>query len=322
MITLEQNVFHAFLTRQDERAWSEVISHLYPYIHPVDQAATTIWFSFWPLRLSKAFQDSLDPIETSKRLQLDGNWRLEDQIDSSIGFFYGSRYWAVVKKAILKYAESASQPDSMSLEKQILHIASSAAVESEVGESFIVGITAAGVMILQQVGMGGLVAVSRESIQSIQNRSAEHLLKERNGKSGGGLRGLLGFQNKKHEVTFDESKPGCCFVAHNGQDLSMASSSDERDYRSKDHRRVAGPIPAECRSGACGYCWIGVLGGKENLSEITEFEKSRLRYFGYVSRDTQIERHPHIRLACQSKCYGNASVVVSPWNGVLDGRKR
>jgi ferredoxin len=100
----------------------------------------------------------------------------------------------------------------------------------------------------------------------------------------------------------------------------MASSTDQRNYLSQDHRRIAGPIPAECRSAACGYCWIGVIGGKENLSEVTEFEKRRMRHFGYLAEDGHVESHPHVRLACQSRCYGNVSVVVPPWNGVLMGR--
>ena len=101
----------------------------------------------------------------------------------------------------------------------------------------------------------------------------------------------------------------------------MASSCDKRDFRSQDHRRIAGPVPAECRSGACGYCWIGVLGGQENLSDVTDFEKKRLHHFGYVPREVEVGPHSHIRLACQSKCYGDVSVVIPPWNGVLDGGK-
>ena len=53
MIAVEQNVFHSFLTKHDEKQWAEVMSRLMSSIHPVDQIATKIWFSFWPLRLAR-----------------------------------------------------------------------------------------------------------------------------------------------------------------------------------------------------------------------------------------------------------------------------
>ena len=66
MIAVEQNVFHSFLAKQDEKQWAEVIGRLLPSIHPVDQIATKIWFSFWPLRLARELQDSTDLAETAK----------------------------------------------------------------------------------------------------------------------------------------------------------------------------------------------------------------------------------------------------------------
>ncbi len=58
MIAVEQNVFHSFLTKQDEKQWAEVMGRLMSSIHPVDQIATKIWFSFWPLRLACELQES------------------------------------------------------------------------------------------------------------------------------------------------------------------------------------------------------------------------------------------------------------------------
>ena len=118
-------------------------------------------------------------------------------------------------------------------------------------------------------------------------------------------------------MTFDESAPDSFYEALEGQDLSMASGSDARDFQELDPRRIAGPVPVQCRSGACGYCWIGVLSGQENLSEMTAFEKRRLEYFGYAPPKEIARKHPSVRLACQSKCYGDVSIVVPPWNGVL-----
>lgn len=321
MIVVDRNVFHAFLAQHDEKQWADVIENLWPSIHPVDRFATKIWFSFWPLRLAQAIRESSDLVQTAKRLQLDGKYRLDEQVDFSVEYFLGSRYWGGVKQAILEFAESAKQPLEGTLESQVRLIASTAAAAKSVEESFVLGIAAVGVMILQQIGIAAFAAAVQRSYEIKNHKSAEQLLKLRSAKAGGGWRGLLGFANKAHRVTFDESQPDCVFQARNGQDLSMASSTDTRDYKSRDPRRIAGPIPAECRSGACGYCWIGVIGGQENLSEITDFEKKRLRHFGYIAHDREVEHHPPVRLACQSKCYGNVSVVVPPWNGVLNGPK-
>jgi len=151
--------------------------------------------------------------------------------------------------------------------------------------------------------------------------SIEQVLSARNEKGKGGILRYFGIQNRKYQVTYEEKNPGGAFVAMHGQDLSMASSTDKRDFRNQDHRRVYGPVPAECRSGACGYCWIGVINGKENLSELAAFEKKRLAYFGYLEKDVEIGAHPPIRLSCQAKCQGDVTIVIPPWNGVLNNRR-
>jgi ferredoxin len=321
MIAVDQNVFQVFLRKHDQRQWTDIIERLMPSIHPVDQVATRIWFSFWPLKLARELRGAEEASEVAKRLQLDGRYRLEKQVDSSVEYFVGSRYWGGVKQAILDHAESALQPETGSLEPQIRLIASKAGAAKSVEEPFVLGITAVGIMVLQQIGLSAFAVAAQRSFEIKNHKSAEQLLKLRSSRSSGGLWGLLAGPSKTHRVTFDESQAECAFQALNGQDLSMASSGDQRHYKHADHRRIAGPIPAECRSGACGYCWIGVIGGRENLSEVAEFERKRLRHFGYVASDQEIERHSHVRLACQSKCYGNVSIVVPPWNGVLDGRQ-
>jgi hypothetical protein len=57
------------------------------------------------------------------------------------------------------------------------------------------------------------------------------------------------------------------------------------------------------------------------LSEISTFERERLEYFGYDFGRSQGETHPPIRLACQAKCFGDVSIAISPWNGVLNVRR-
>ena len=101
----------------------------------------------------------------------------------------------------------------------------------------------------------------------------------------------------------------------------MAAGKDERDYQSIDSRRIGGPIPFQCRVANCGTCWIGVLGGKEKLSEISKFEKERLKYFGYDFSNSEQETHPPIRLACQARCFGDLSIAIAPWNGILNVRR-
>lgn len=318
MLAVEQNVFFDFLAKHDETQWAAVIDRLLPSIHPVDQIPTKVWFSFWPLKLARELQESADPAETAKRLQLDGNYRLEEQVDSSVEYFVGSRFWGGVKQTILQHAESMTRSVGAGLEEQIRGIAAKVAQDKSIDARFVLGITAVGVMIFQQIGIAAFAAASQRSYEIKIHQSPEQLIKSRQGRQGG-WRAFFGA--KRHKVTFDESHQEGSFQALEGQDLSMASSCDKRDFRSQDHRRIAGPVPAECRSGACGYCWIGILGGQENLSEVTEFEKRRLHHFGYVPRGVEVGPHSHIRLACQSKCYGDVSVVIPPWNGVLDGGK-
>jgi len=71
----------------------------------------------------------------------------------------------------------------------------------------------------------------------------------------------------------------------------------------------------ECRSASCGTCWVGVLGGAEKLSDVAVREAKKIKEFGYI--DTA-EPKPLIRLACQAAALGAVSVVIPPWNGVLE----
>ena len=89
---------------------------------------------------------------------------------------------------------------------------------------------------------------------------------------------------------------------------------DRPGDKTKDPRRVEGPIPVECRTAACGTCWIGVLGGAENLSPVDDREWRKMKEFGYLDTD---EPKPLVRLACRAKTHGQVSIVVPPWNGVF-----
>ena len=164
-------------------------------------------------------------------------------------------------------------------------------------------------------------AAAKPAIRPKDSRGPEQVLKARCAGSRPGLLGVLHRVDRRFEVTFDEKRSDSTFKVIRGQDLSMASAADLRDYKDRDPRRVAGPIPAQCRSGACGYCWVGVLWGKDKISPMSPFERRRLCHFGYATKEIDGESYPHIRLSCQSKCYGDVVIVIPPWNGVLDGRE-
>ena len=84
-----------------------------------------------------------------------------------------------------------------------------------------------------------------------------------------------------------------------------------------DERRWEGVIPVECRSASCGTCWVGILGGQEKLSEVSPRERRQMKVFGYNQPE---DDKPFIRLACQAKAFGNATIAIPTWNGVF-GKK-
>ena len=322
MIAAERNTFHAFLEKHNEANWAEVLGKLLPFIHPVDQMATRTWFSFWPLKLSRTLHRTEDSQRVVRQLLLDGRYRLEEQLDSSVEFLYGARFWPDVRDAILGLAESITRPEGTSLEQQIRQVARQVASNRGLDEAVVLGITVVGFMVLQQVGIETFsTSAGKPSALASDSRSPEEVLRTRYAESRPGLLGILHRVDRKFVVTFDENRKDSTFKVIRGQDLSMASAADTRDFKNQDPRRIAGPIPAQCRSAACGYCWVGVLWGKEKLSPVTPFERRRLRHFGYVSNDIEGESHPHIRLSCQSRCFGDVVLVIPPWNGVLEGRE-
>ena len=313
--------FCDFLADHKQNIWDRIVAQLTPLMDPVDQTATRIWFSFWPLRLSQALREWEDPAQAAKDPELDGNFRLEGQLTQSVRFLFGSRCWPAVKEAVLDDTREGKKPDEVPLKQHILSVAEKLADTEKVPSSVLLGITAVAFMALRQTGMEAFAEASDFSRKgSSVPLTLEEVWKRRNQKPRRSWLHRLAGKPVEHTVTFDERKAGSTFQALPGQDLSMASAREE-EHPAEDPRCIAGPIPAQCRSGACGYCWVGVLHGRENLSGISEFERKRLNYFGYASSTSHEESHPVIRLACQSKCYGNVSVVIPPWNGQLNERE-
>jgi ferredoxin len=99
------------------------------------------------------------------------------------------------------------------------------------------------------------------------------------------------------------------------EELASGAARDQsQNWREQDARCIEGPIPVECRSAACGTCWVGVLGGADKLSAVSALEGKRIKLFGYI--DTA-EPQPPIRLACMAQAGGAVSLVIPPWNGVF-----
>lgn len=318
---MDMDAFRAFLNLHDEPAWDEVLADLEPSLHPVDREATRIWFGFWPLKLQRILRESTDEAATAQQYLLDGRYRLEHQLDESVDFLFGSIYWDRVKAALLERSESAPGRILESLGSEIRSLAGGVASQLKVEASLLLGISAVGFMAFQQVGEQPFRNGSASGSSRTKRPNPEKILKQRSRTTSQGLFGFLRTVNRKFTVRFDESKRDAAFSCIEGQDLSSASAGDDRDYQTRDHRCIAGPIPAECRVASCGYCWIGVLSGREKIVEVSAHERRRLNYFGYLDSSSHTESHPVIRLACQSKCYGDVTVVVPPWNGSLDGRR-
>ncbi|MEE8585775.1 MAG: hypothetical protein V3T83_13090 [Acidobacteriota bacterium] len=309
------------LASLNQTDWDEALEEVVPEVHPVDQSATRIWFRFWPLRLCEALEKGGDPEKAAQQMELDGNWDLGRQIDSSISFLYGARFWPAIKKAVLDEAHKAGRKGDGRLSEHFRKAAEQAASAARAEAPLTLGITAAAFMTLRQVGWEALTqAAAKPASGSVEQRSPQKVLRARQRKGGGWFDFLKG-SARRLRVRWEERNPDAHFTVLEGQDISGAAAADSRDYRSLDPRRVEGPIPAQCRSAACGYCWSGILEGRESIDPITSFEQRRLHYFGYHPRGGKAGSQPLIRLACQSKCRGNVTLVVPPWNGVLDGQR-
>jgi ferredoxin len=321
--TIAETPFEEFLKQPDEARWSEAISQLLPEIHEVDKTATRIWFAFFPLALFREFEQTEDPEALMRELLMQGNYYLKDQIDSSHKFLYGHRFWPEVKKAVAEHADlwpglktasgdasaqdsaPARRSDSRGRRRSRSGTLRSSTVPA--GQDHHIGLHD------DSPGEPGHLPANGEILLDSKHRkSTERVLRERARDDG---QGLLGFLNCRQEVDghFGESDDTARYKMNNMQDLAWGAAEDHtRDWRAIDPRRPEGPIPVECRSAACGTCWVGVLGGAEKLADVGARENTRIKEFGYI--DTA-EPRPLIRLACQAQAQGAVSIVIPPWNG-------
>jgi ferredoxin len=311
-----KNAAEDFLAIHDEEEWSATIATLLRSIHEVDKNAVQIWFAFFPLSLFQALSASPDPEALARKLLMQGNYYLRNQIDSSHKFLYGHRHWSRVKSAVEQWATSFESKDDSRLADEILTVARKVADTSKVELSLVVGITAVAFMTLRQVGVDAFKAAAGTMTldKKAAKKSPAQVLKERAKDDSQGLFGFLRTVNKKWSVTYDENDAAAKYRMNHMQDLAWGAADDRtRNWREIDPRRIEGPIPVECRSASCGTCWVGVLGGAEKLSDVATREGKQIKKFGYL--DTT-ESKPLIRLACQAQTHGAVSIVIPPWNGV------
>jgi ferredoxin len=316
-------LFQAYLDQHDQRAWDETVKRLLPAIHEVDRAGTEIWFHFYPLVIARALRSGDDRAFIMRKLWLQGRPDLADHFDTSHIFLYGHRYWPLVAMAINSDISSGSAPASLDLPSVVREIAGRIARQAHVDDALTIGISAVGLMTLQQIGID---AFTRKAIdarvripQADVAKTPEQVVKARARDKGQGLFGFLKGVRREHVVTFDEHDSAGRFTAIETQHLTTAAANDRRNYRDKDVRCHEGPIPVQCRSASCGTCWIGVLGGRERLLPVDARERQRLREFGYDESD---EPQPLIRLACMSQVMGPVSIVLPPYNGIFGKYRR
>jgi ferredoxin len=131
---------------------------------------------------------------------------------------------------------------------------------------------------------------------------------------GQGVFGILRGDRRRYSVWFDERRRDGRFPIVEKQHLTTAGAADTRAYEYDRGYSQSGPIPAQCRSGSCGTCWVGVLGGAEKLSEVDRLEARRLKECGYFDDPAGT---PFIRLACMARAAGNVTIVIPPWNGFI-----
>lgn len=320
MPVMETSRLLEHLEARTQQDWLRALDELEPAIHPVDRTAARIWFAFWPLELKESLSSPEGVEEMARVMDLEGAWKLDEHVDDSIGFLYGARHWRAVKQAVLSQIRKAEPTAETPLARTIHAVASLAADTDKVDSSLVLGAAAAALMILRQVGLEAFEkAADSPATGPLLPGSPDRIVAARTRTSRDGLFTFLKGVNRNWEVRWDERRSDGTFHARNGQDLAMAAA-DKGDYRSVDYRRIEGPLPVECRIGSCGYCWVGVLAGKDKLSEISDYERERLRYFGYDTINDESDPHPLIRLGCQAQCRGDVTLAISPWNGELNRR--
>ncbi len=311
--------FENYLNKHDEKDWEKVLETLLSAIHEVDRNAVKIWFRFYPLALHRFLENAEDKEKVVQQFVIKGDFELKDQIDSSHEFLYGHRFWKQVKAEIETQAKQFDS-DNADLANVIKKIAATVAGEVKRDESLLVGIAAVGLMTLAQVGLEAFKNASGETAKPKGRlaKSPEKILAERNKEDKGGFFAFLKTVDKEFSVTYDETKRKSKFDIIFDEEIASASARHQtEDWRAADERCWEGVVPVECRSAACGTCWVGIIAGAEKLSDVQRLERKQMKVFGYKQAD---EAKPLMRLACQAQAQGSVTIVIPTWNGVF-GKK-
>ena len=206
------------------------------------------------------------------------------------------------------------------MSKLIEDIAGAVAEKTKADKSLTTGISAVGLMTLNQVGSEAFKAAKgdAEKPKGLLAKSPEKIIAERARDDSQGIFGFLKTVDKKFTAVWDETNSNSRFKIKNDADIATASALDRsQDWKARDERCWEGVVPVECRSASCGTCWVGVIGGADKLSDVQRLERKQMKIFGYNQSD---DPKPILRLACQAKAHGNVSFVIPSWKGVF-GKK-
>ncbi len=309
-----------YLSKFTGSDWLAAVAELLPAcIHEVDREAIQIWFRFYPLDLKHFIETAPDRDEAIRGLAMQGDFELKNQIDTSHHFLYGHRHWKTVKAAI--EAEAVVFTDQTpELVEEIKQIGILVAEKLKIERQMVNAMVAIGLATLNQVGLEAFKAAPGEPAKptGIMTKSPNAVMASREKDDSQGLFGFLKTVNKKFSVNYSNGRINGKFDIINEQEIAGASANDRsKDWKQEDERCWEGVVPVECLSASCGTCWVGVLGGREKLSPVKRLERRSMKVFGYNQPD---EDTPFLRLACQAKATGNATIVIPPWNGVF-GKK-
>lgn len=234
--------------------------------------------------------------------QLRGRHRLAELADTSHAFLRGHSHWAAVKRAL--------RPDAAgSLEQRIRETATVANAP----------------LVMAALAWRTLELCGDSFLKTPVAPTSDIVLARATGYSPSLMDRLKG-RSSCERVIFNERRQDAWFAILPAQEITSAAELDKRNYHDGDARcyEGMGPIPVDCRAGSCGTCWVGILGGNENLDPADDFERKRMKYFGYWDSgfiDESVER-PLIRLACQVRANGSVSIAIPLWNGVFGESRR
>lgn len=314
------NAFIEGIEKYSEGEWLAAVEAFAGDIHEVDRNATRVWFRFYPLDLVRYLESSDDVEATMKGMVLKGDFGLLDKIDTSHKFLYGHRYWPQVKAAVIKRAESVDGIANLAAE--IKTISRAVAITAKTTEALALGISAVGLMTLNQAGLADFKASpgTVEKASGNMTKSPEQIVAERAKDDSQGLLGFLKTINKEFSIKYKAFAYDGKFKIMAEEEIASASQKDRsREWQEMDPRCWEGPVPIECTSASCGTCWVGVVGGQEKLSEVSTRERKQMKVFGYNQPE---EAKPYLRLACQAKATGNVSLIIPPWNAVFGKKVR